>query len=307
LKLKWTEADDLAIEEDPREFTYFDKDSGGVAWEAFRHKESQIWNGDVKDRRYVSFAGGPQLTSLMCVPIVYSKEVRGVLSVHNEQRDAQFLEEDAAFIRDLANAIAVTIAANYSDLTNLPNRRLMDALIDRELRQASASGQPLSLVFLDLDHFGDLNGRHTWSYADQALKEFAERIRLAAGPTSIVCHRHGDEFAIISPSRGLGATEDLAKQVLEAVRSKAFTIRKTTEDCEEEMTASMGVATCNPAEGEDIVTIRDRLSYLAQHASRHAKHKKDGDRNCVRTYKAECDENPSSCVVNKENKSANLP
>ncbi len=251
LKLKWTMAGDAEIfdRRESRQFPYFDRRTGGVAYRALRDKKAQMWNGDIADRNYKRFSQGPQLKSLMCVPVVYAGDVRAVLSIHNKQRTVRFVDSDLDFVQDVSNAVAITLTANYSDLTNMPNRRLMDALIQREIQEAQASRASLSLVFLDLDHFGKLNRAHGWINADQVLKQFADRIRRASGRGNTVCHRHGDEFAIICPSRGINEARGLAEDVLVRMRSSPFTIRKADDKTgemvaiEQKQTASMGVAT----------------------------------------------------------------
>lgn len=93
--------------------------------------------------------------------------------------------------------------ANFDSLTGLPNRRMFHDRFQQEIKKASRSQSQLALMFLDLDHFKEVNdslGHHT---GDKLLQEAARRLVHCVRDTDTVSHMDtvarlgGDEFTII--------------------------------------------------------------------------------------------------------------
>ena len=104
---------------------------------------------------------------------------------------------DNAFRVQRAEALSVT-----DDLTQLYNSRYLSEVLRREAKRASRSGQPLSLLFIDLDGFKGVNDMHGHLYGSRALVEAAAVIRESARETDIVARFGGDEFAVVLPDTG---------------------------------------------------------------------------------------------------------
>lgn len=84
-------------------------------------------------------------------------------------------------------------------LTGLRNRRAFDEMIERERAVSDRSGQPFSLIMLDLDRFKRLNDTHGHQAGDGALKAIAAFLQHVRRLTDTVFRVGGDEFAIILP------------------------------------------------------------------------------------------------------------
>lgn len=93
----------------------------------------------------------------------------------------------------------ILIQANYDQLTGLPNRNLFKDRLDKEIRKSRRNGSSLSLLFLDLDHFKDINDTLGHDKGDKLLKEVALRLMSCVRETDTVSRLGGDEFAIILP------------------------------------------------------------------------------------------------------------
>lgn len=93
-------------------------------------------------------------------------------------------------------------------LTGLPNRRSYGERIEEALLRARRAGQPIALMFLDVDHFKQVNDTLGHAAGDAVLQEFAQRVRASVRATDTVCRLAGDEFTVIL--EGLKSAEEAA-------------------------------------------------------------------------------------------------
>ncbi|MBG7621614.1 EAL domain-containing protein [Herbaspirillum sp. AP02] len=99
--------------------------------------------------------------------------------------------------------------ANYDLLSGLPNRRLLGDMLQREVASAKGEGYPLSVLFIDLDRFKDVNDTLGHSVGDQLLVVAAQRIRASVREYDLVARLAGDEFVAVLPK--LEASESLTR------------------------------------------------------------------------------------------------
>ncbi|ACN16663.1 putative reponse regulator (CheY and GGDEF domain family protein) [Desulforapulum autotrophicum HRM2] len=90
--------------------------------------------------------------------------------------------------------------AFHDPLTGLLNRRVMETILEREFERAKRYCTPLSVVFLDLDHFKRINDTFGHDQGDRALVCFAQSLGAAKRANDIVARFAGDEFVVILPS-----------------------------------------------------------------------------------------------------------
>ena len=106
-------------------------------------------------------------------------------------------------------------AALHDPLTGLPNRRLLQLRLAREVEVADRSGESLALLVIDLDRFKQVNDRHGHAGGDRALRLVSKRMRLRLRKTDALARIGGDEFVALLP--GMHRRED-AERVAEALR-----------------------------------------------------------------------------------------
>lgn len=87
--------------------------------------------------------------------------------------------------------------ANFDSLTGLPNRRMFQERLHQEIKKSSRSGLPLALLFLDIDHFKEINDALGHDVGDMLLKQAAHRLSVSVRGTDTVARLGGDEFTII--------------------------------------------------------------------------------------------------------------
>jgi diguanylate cyclase (GGDEF)-like protein len=150
-------------------------------------------------------------------------------------------------------------AAVTDALTGLMNRRGFQELIETELERARRSGQPLSLIIGDLDHFKALNDRFGHGAGDRALEQLALILDTAKRRIDTAARIGGEEFAVVLPDSDHHAAYILAERMRREVR-ETFMYEPY------ELTISLGVATF-PIHGtsvESLVAQADEALYAAK-------------------------------------------
>ncbi|MBN2848719.1 MAG: diguanylate cyclase [Coriobacteriia bacterium] len=166
--------------------------------------------------------------------------------------------------------------ASLDALTGLFNRTHLEVLAE-ETRLTLASGRPVSLLMLDIDHFKSINDRHGHTAGDHVLSAASEMLRDNARASDVPCRYGGDEFLILM--HGLG--EDQALQAAERLREAIGSRPVPIGDAEIDVTASIGVATVHPEEPaqlQDLIERADRGLYAAKQAGRNRVVAEDGHR-----------------------------
>ncbi len=87
----------------------------------------------------------------------------------------------------------------HDSLTELPNRTHLRKRLPQLLLEAAESGRPLTLLYVDLDHFKHINESRCHGIGDQLIKIIAQRLQAATRPADIVIRSGGDEFVVIAP------------------------------------------------------------------------------------------------------------
>ena len=132
----------------------------------------------------------------------------------------------------------LTRLAQFDSLTGLPNRHHFNEKLAAALVEADHSGESLALMFLDIDHFKQVNDRYGHGGGDALLKEFAQRLSECVRPTDAVARLAGDEFVILT--EGLHSDDEpqfIARKILATV-DKPFRI----DDSFLQVTSSIGIA-----------------------------------------------------------------
>jgi diguanylate cyclase (GGDEF)-like protein len=152
-------------------------------------------------------------------------------------------------------------------LTGIANRRRFDEELGRNWRAAQRSGQPLTLMLLDVDHFKRYNDFYGHSPGDECLRRVAEALHNAFSRGDDLAARYGgEEFALLLA--GADATRQ-AQRALAAV--SALQIPHARSDCSLFVSVSVGAITTIAASGtsaDAALTAADGLLYAAKDAGR---------------------------------------
>jgi diguanylate cyclase (GGDEF)-like protein len=173
---------------------------------------------------------------------------------------------DNALALQRAEALSVT-----DDLTRLYNSRYLNQVLRREAKRASRSGRPLSLLFLDLDGFKQVNDHHGHLAGSKALVEAADVISGSARETDIVARFGGDEFSLILPDTGREGAVSVAERIRDRLRVFRFL---TSDGLAIRLTASIGVATLPDVAGsaEELLRAADVAMYRVKSGGKDGIH-----------------------------------
>jgi len=145
--------------------------------------------------------------------------------------------------------------AGTDPLTGVPNRRAWDDALERTMAAARRSGEPLSVVVLDVDHFKRINDEHGHQHGDRVLKTVAAAWSAELRPGDLLARIGGEEFAALLPSCDAVTASTVAERLRQAMP------RGTT--------SSAGVAQWDgSAEAVAVLAAADEMLYRAKQAGR---------------------------------------
>lgn len=217
------------------------------------------------------------------LPLSCDGRVVGVFSLYSENTDA-FDEAAQNLLIEMAMDISYALQrfadekarqesaaliehlANYDPLTELPNRALLRDRVHQAIATASRAGQSLALMFLDLDHFKNINDSLGHNIGDDLLRGVAARLLEDVREQDTVSRWGGDEFILMLPDCTAEGAARVAEKLL-------VTIAAPYQIAQHELntTPSIGIA-LYPADGNDFESLAkaaDAAMYRAKHEGRN--------------------------------------
>jgi diguanylate cyclase (GGDEF)-like protein len=157
--------------------------------------------------------------------------------------------------------------AFFDTLTGLPNRRMLRERLEQEIRRSRRDSQQLAILFIDLDHFKEINDTLGHDSGDQLLIEAAQRIKQCVRDSDTVARMGGDEFTVIlTDITNSDHLEPLLEKILRSMDA-LFQIG----DEQVFVSASIGI-TLYPLDGteiEDLFKNADQALYVAKGEGRN--------------------------------------
>ena len=215
--------------------------------------------------------GGP---IALAVPIVRNQTAIGVLGLLADDR--RFSPRDVDLLRRFAALVAMALQnmrlqaesdaragdlerlAHFDSLTGLPNRALFRDTLRDQLARPRPEGGQLAVLYLDIDHFKDLNSSVGPRLGDALLRAIGPRLREAVGETAIIARVTGDEFAVLATA----PDEEAALRLARAAHD-AFGAPLRVDDQVLQTRVSVGLAT-HPRDGGDADTLLRRAEVAVQ-------------------------------------------
>jgi len=211
------------------------------------------WQGEIWNRR----KNGEEYVEWVTINTVLDElgEVQRRVAIFNDVSDRKAAEE------------MVWRKANYDSLTGLPNRQLFLDRIQQALGKAERDGDAAALMFIDLDHFKDVNDTLGHEAGDVLLQEAADRIRHCVRHSDTVARLGGDEFTVLLTSVNDPAVVERVARNIAHQLSGPFLLG--TESAY--VSASIGI-TLYPQDGQTVEMLfkqADQAMYAAKGAGRN--------------------------------------
>jgi diguanylate cyclase (GGDEF)-like protein/PAS domain S-box-containing protein len=217
------------------------------------HWSGEIWNRSRDGRIYPEWLS----ISASCDADGKVRHYVGVFSDISERKRAE------SQIRHLAE---------HDALTELPNRVLLLDRLEQALHKAQRSGTLVGLLFIDLDHFKNINDTLGHEIGDELLRHVSQRIQLALRASDTISRTGGDEFTVLLPDLNEpGDSERVTQTILASLARPVW-----LSDHEIVVSASIGIS-IYPGDGETA----QRLIQCADIAMYHSK---DHGRNTYSFY-----------------------
>lgn len=176
--------------------------------------------------------------------------------------------------RSFQSTDLTTALAFVDSLTGLYNQKFLDVTLRSEVARANRYGTPVSVIFIDLDHFKEVNDTHGHQVGSQLLKEAAAVFRASVRESDYLLRFGGDEFVVILPSTNAIGALSVAERIRSAFAETRFDVREATgitsayDLC---VTTSVGIATFPDcaASVDDLIHAADTAMYDAKRGGRN--------------------------------------
>lgn len=157
--------------------------------------------------------------------------------------------------------------ARFDSLTGLPNRQYLHLHMLEAIARARRSGDPMAVMFLDLDRFKLINDTYGHAAGDTVLKTFGTRVKGAVRQVDIVARLAGDEFVVLA--EGVQSEKE-AMRIAEKIIA-AVTQELALPDAKLIATTSIGIAYsfCAEATPELLLSVADTALYQAKQNGRN--------------------------------------
>jgi len=199
------------------------------------------------------------------------EETRNSLEKLMESRTQQLSQtvaelENKAIEQEKAE-LKIQQLAHFDPLTGLPNRLLLKDRCVQALSLADRTNQPVALMFIDLDHFKNINDSLGHQVGDEVLQALAQRLTDNVRDEDTVSRLGGDEFILLLPNADAIGAATVADKLLQAA-----TMPLQIRQHELTVTPSIGIA-IYPKDGRDLDTLykcADAAMYRAKEDGRNS-------------------------------------
>jgi len=249
--------------------------------------EQKFIAGEIdRSLRKLIFPNNPFVLSSVILPLKNKGEIIGSLHLGSKELNRYHSEYRYDYLERMSALLAVCIEnciirenldylSSTDALTKTHNRHSFDLEINKAVQRASRHKNHLSLLFLDIDHFKQVNDQYGHPVGDAVLKLFANTLKSKIRNTDFLARFGGEEFAILLPDCPLKQAEQIANNIRLKIEQQVFSLNTQTQLS---ITASVGVSchnaaikTTKPFEllSQNLLQSADDALYQAKHSGRN--------------------------------------
>ena len=212
---------------------------------------------------------------LIIMPLKAQGQVNGLIIADNIYTKKPISEHDIQVFTMLANQAGLAIEnsrlyemvvekSQSDSLTGLWNHGFFQKLLLNEVQNAKRNEQFLSLLFLDIDNFKQLNDTCGHQHGDLMLKEITRILRESARDLDSICRYGGEEFALILTKTNREQSVEIAERIRRRIEQNKFPSPSGVGHLK--LTASIGLATypTNADNKENLIAMADKAMYQAK-------------------------------------------
>src|SRR5438128_1210950 len=215
--------------------------------------------------------------SIICVPLRSKLRVLGVIQLVNVDME-HFGDQESFFLQALCDYAAIAIENARAvekiqeltitdDCTGLYNARHLHKTLETEVYRSARFGYEFSVLFIDLDHFKQVNDTHGHLIGSKLLAEIGYLIKAQLRLIDFAFRYGGDEFVVLLPQTSKDSALVVARRLRDSMRNSCF--------CKDEglnlnVRASLGLATYphDAKEPRDIIRQADEMMYMVKNSTR---------------------------------------
>ena len=228
---------------------------------------------------------GFNIDSVVGAPLEVEGRTIGVIELINHSSGKGYSDADLALLGIFAQTISLSVVnaidaqrakeiAKRDELTELYNDRYLHGSLSKIIDDAVRSGSECGVIFLDLDHFKEVNDTHGHLVGSQLLSEVGATLKQIIPGDGLAARYGGDEFVIALPGAGRQETFWVAETIRQNIADRAFVVSADPENSEGGpdlriegvVTCSIGIATLQSdiipelsAENGDSKNAKDQL------------------------------------------------
>jgi len=252
----------------------------GIAGWVARHGEPLIVPDVMSDPRFAKRVDEMtkwETESIICIPLQSKQRVLGVIQLINVDMKG-FGDQEIELLHTLADYAAIAIDNSRAveriqeltitdDCTGLYNARHLYKTLEAEVYRSSRFGYEFSVLFLDLDHFKQVNDTYGHLVGSKLLAEIGYSIKAHLRLIDYAFRYGGDEFVVLLPQTSKDSALVVAKRLRDVFRASQFL---KAEKLNLNVRASMGVATFpeDAKSAHEIIRQADEMMYAVKNTTR---------------------------------------
>ena len=213
-----------------------------------------------------------RLFEITCPPAIDSisllAEAKQLLFEQNMNINLRLAKQQQELEALHARHVALDEKHRIDHLTQLANRSWLERQLTQHFERAQLSHQPLSVIFIDLDHFKQINDRFGHRFGDKVLVQFAAALRHMVRENDLAGRYGGEEFLILLPNTRRYQANRLANRIRQYLQQQAL-MEANGEPLY--ITASIGIADSTEgtfSSAAALVDAADQAMYRIKHAGR---------------------------------------